>query len=87
MTTAILTDGMQYYIPNSDIAFFKTIASKMGWIATRVGGATESTGNAEIPLETTSEAYTLSKLKGRFTPLDVDRDNLRDNYLLDKYNL
>lgn len=31
MTTAILTDGLQYTIPSSDTDFFKQLAKKMGW--------------------------------------------------------
>lgn len=85
MTTAILSDVMQYAIPDSDMAFFKAIASRMGWIATRVGNAI--TSNKDMSLETTDEACALSKLKGRFTPLYVDRDKLRDEYLSDKYGL
>lgn len=31
MTTAILTNGLQYAIPNSDVDFFEKLARKMGW--------------------------------------------------------
>lgn len=31
MTTAVLTNGLQYAIPNSDTAFFKKLAKRMGW--------------------------------------------------------
>lgn len=31
MTTAILTNGLQYAIPNSDTDFFKSLARRMGW--------------------------------------------------------
>ena len=31
MTTAVLTNGSQYTIPNSDAAFFKKLAKRMGW--------------------------------------------------------
>ena len=87
MTTAILTDGIQYTIPSSDIAFFKAIASKMGWIATRVGNVVNSAKDMSKPMETEDNTYTLAKLKGRFTPIYNDRDELRDDYLLDKYGL
>lgn len=39
------------------------------------------------PMETEDNTYTLAKLKGRFTPIYNDRDELRDDYLLDKYGL
>lgn len=32
MNTAVLADGLQYVIPNSDIDFFKQLAKKMGWV-------------------------------------------------------
>lgn len=32
MTTAVLTNGMQYAIPNSDTDFFKNLAKRRGWI-------------------------------------------------------
>ena len=32
MTTAILANGLQYAIPNSDTAFFKSLAKRMGWL-------------------------------------------------------
>lgn len=87
MTTAILTDGMQYSIPSRDIAFFKAIATKMGWIATRVGHTAASTDEVEMPLETKGKEYTLSSLKGRFSPMYGDKDRLRDDYLSDKYGI
>ena len=87
MTTAILTDGTQYTIPQSDTALFKAIASKMGWIATRVGNIALSSNDVSKPKDTVANAYTLSKLKGRFTPNDVDKDQLRDDYLSEKYDL
>ena len=31
MTTAVLTNGLQYAIPNSDTDFFKKLARRMGW--------------------------------------------------------
>ena len=31
MNTAILDDGVSYYIPKSDLAFFKELASRMKW--------------------------------------------------------
>ena len=87
MTTAILSDGMQYTIPNSDIEFFKAIASRMGWIATRVGNAITSSVEVEKPQESVGDAYSLSKLKGRFTPMYFGKDTLRDDYLSDKYGV
>ena len=87
MTTAILSDGIQYTIPQSDTAFFKAIASKMGWIATRVGNVATSANDVVKPMETDSDAYTLSKLKGRFTPIYIDKNKLRDDYLSEKYDL
>lgn len=87
MTTAILTDGMQYTIPSSDIDFFKAIASKMGWIATRVGNVITPSKEVETTQKTVGETYSLSKLKGRFTPMYCDKDKLRDDYLSDKYGI
>lgn len=31
MNTAILPDGVSYYIPEADLAFFKELAAKMKW--------------------------------------------------------
>lgn len=31
MNTAILSDGTSYYIPNSDLSFFKELALRMKW--------------------------------------------------------
>ncbi len=31
MSTAVLADGVSYYIPNSDLAFFKDLAARMKW--------------------------------------------------------
>lgn len=31
MITAVLTNGLQYAIPNSDADFFKNLAKRMGW--------------------------------------------------------
>ena len=31
MITAVLTNGLQYAIPNSDTDFFKNLARRMGW--------------------------------------------------------
>lgn len=87
MTTAILADGMQYTIPNRDIAFFKAIASKMGWIATRVNNVVISAHDAGKVIDAADDAYSLSKLKGRFTPIYDDKDKLRDDYLSDKYGI
>lgn len=31
MNTVILSDGTSYYIPNSDLSFFKELALRMKW--------------------------------------------------------
>ena len=31
MITAVLANGLQYAIPNSDTDFFKNLAKRMGW--------------------------------------------------------
>lgn len=31
MSTAVLADGVSYYIPNSDLAFLKDLAARMKW--------------------------------------------------------
>ena len=31
MNTAVLADGTSYYIPNSDLSFFKELALRMKW--------------------------------------------------------
>ena len=31
MNTAILSDGVSYYIPNADLTFFKELAARMKW--------------------------------------------------------
>ena len=87
MTTALLSDGIQYTIPNSDAVFFKAIASKMGWIASRVSSVVTPVKETSNTTEIVDGAYTLPKLKGRFAPLNIDRAQLRDDYLLEKYGL
>ena len=44
MITAVLTNGLQYAIPNSDTDFFKKLAKRMGW--------TLYTTNTQKPQET-----------------------------------
>ena len=87
MTTVLLSDGIQYTIPNSDVAFFKAIASKMGWIASRVSSVVTPVKETSNTKEIIDDAYALSKLKGRFAPLNINRGQLRDDYLLEKYGL
>ena len=86
-TVLLLSDGIQYTIPNSDVAFFKAIASKMGWIASRVSSVVTPVKETSNTKEIIDDAYALSKLKGRFAPLNINRAQLRDDYLLDKYGL
>ncbi len=31
MNTAVLSDGISYYIPSSDLTFFKELAARMKW--------------------------------------------------------
>lgn len=31
MNTAILSDGISYYIPSTDLTFFKELAARMNW--------------------------------------------------------
>lgn len=31
MNTAVLSDGISYYIPNADLTFFKELAARMKW--------------------------------------------------------
>ena len=31
MNTAVLADGLNYYIPSSDLTFFKELAERMRW--------------------------------------------------------
>ena len=33
MTTAVLSNGLSFLIPSSDVEFFKALAKKMGWTA------------------------------------------------------
>ena len=82
MTTAVSTEGMQYVIPESDLVFLKTIADKMAWIAKK----------RNIPIATdikaqkatnAKEAYSLSDLKGMFSPMYPTRDEMRNDYLSD----
>lgn len=47
MYTAILTDGMQYAIPNSDTDFFVKLAKKMGWVACKTATPQPQEAEAE----------------------------------------
>ena len=86
MTTAVSTEGMQYVIPESDLVFFKTIADKMGWIAKKVSIPTDTDSMA--PKATNAkEAYSLSDLKGMFSPMYPTRDEMRNDYLSDKFGV
>lgn len=86
MTTAVSTEGMQYVIPESDLVFFKTIAAKMGWIAKKVNIPTDTDSMAQKATNA-KEAYSLSDLKGMFSPMYPTRDEMRNDYLSDKFGV
>ena len=86
MTTAVSTEGMQYVIPESDLVFFKTIADKMGWIAKKVNIPTDTDSMAQKATNA-KEAYLLSDLKGKFSPIYPTRDEMRNDYLSDKFGV
>lgn len=86
MTTAVSTEGMQYVIPESDLVFFKTIADKMGWIAKKVNIPTDTDSMAQKATNA-KEAYSLSDLKGMFSPMYPTRDGMRNDYLSDKFGV
>lgn len=46
MNTAILSDGTSYYIPNSDLSFFKELALRMKWQVVDKKKPTASTATA-----------------------------------------
>ena len=86
MTTAVSTEGMQYVIPESDLVFFKTIADKMGWIAKKVNIPTDTDSMAQKATNA-KDAYSLSDLKGMFSPMYPTRDEMRNDYLSDKFGI
>ena len=86
MTTAVSTEGMQYVIPESDLVFFKTIADKMGCIAKKVNIPTDTDSMAQKATNE-KEAYSLSDLKGMFSPMYSTRDVMRNDYLSDKFGV
>ena len=86
MTTAVSTEGMQYVIPESDLVFFKTIADKMGWIAKKVNIPTDTDSMAQKATNA-KDADSLSDLKGMFSPMYPTRDEMRNDYLSDKFGV
>ena len=84
MTTAISTEGMQYVIPEADLVFFKTIADKMGWIATKVNDPSDSMAQKATKAK---DSYSLSDLKVMFSPMYPTRDEMRNDYLSDKFGI
>ena len=86
MTTAVSTEGMQYVIPESDLVFFKTIADKMGWIAKKVNIPTDTDSMAQKATNA-KDAYSPSDLKGMFSPMYPTRDEMRNDYLSDKFGV
>ena len=86
MTTAVSTEGMQYVIPESDLVFFKTIADKMGWIAKKVNIPTDTDSMAQKATNA-KEAYSLSDLKRMSPPMYPTRDEMRNDYLSDKFGV
>lgn len=86
MATIILSDGMKYTIPNSDIAFFEVIAEKMGWIATKIGNAA-NLRQTSTSADAADAQYTLSKLKGRFAPKYESKEEIMDSYLSEKFGV
>lgn len=84
MTTAISTEGMQYVIPEADLVFFKAIADKMGWIATKVNDPSDSMAQKATKAK---DSYSLSDLKGMFSPMYPTRDEMRNDYLSDKFGI
>ena len=46
MNTVILSDGTSYYIPNSDLSFFKELALRMKWQVVDKKKPTASTATA-----------------------------------------
>lgn len=86
MATIILSDGMKYTIPNSDLAFFEVIAEKMGWRATKIGNAA-NLRQTSTSSDAVDAQYTLSKLKGRFAPKYESREEIMDSYLSEKFGV
>ena len=86
MTTAVSTEGVQYVIPESDLVFFKTIADKMGWIAKKVNIPTDTDSMAQKATNA-KDAYSPSDLKGMFSPMYPTRDEMRNDYLSDKFGV
>ncbi|MBP3471738.1 MAG: hypothetical protein J6K41_05870 [Paraprevotella sp.] len=86
MATTVLSDGMQYTIPNSDFPFFKVIAEKMGWIGTKIGNVANSK-QSDTSADSVGGQYTLSKSKGRFTPKYESKKDLMNGYLSEKYGI
>ena len=74
---------MKYTIPNRYLAFFKVIAEKMGWIATKIGNVV-NIRQTSTSADAADAQYTLSKLKGRFAPRHESREEIMDSYLSEK---
>lgn len=74
MNTAVLSDGVSYYIPNSDLAFFKELAARMKWKI--VGGLhtlSSSNRSKEQDLEKAMALMDTMMVKGG-TPVPADED-------------
>ena len=56
----------------------------MGWIAKKVNIPTDSMAQKATNAK---EAYSLSDLKGMFSPMYPTRDEMRNDYLSDKFGV
>ena len=71
MITAVLTNGLQYAIPNSDTDFFKNLAERMGW--------TECKTEAQKPQEMEAEPVSwVDEFAGKWQDIRSTEQILQD---------
>ena len=56
----------------------------MGWIATKVNDPSDSMAQKATKAK---DSYSLSDLKGMFSPMYPTRDEMRNDYLSDKFGI
>ncbi len=57
MSTALLADGVSYYIPDSDLTFFKELAARMKW---------EIIGKTKRAIQTSSKKTWVDAFAGKW---------------------
>lgn len=93
MTTAVLPNGMQYAIPNSDIVFFRKMAKKMGWKAYKAGIQVTLVENKTMNVAAQQDIWSKYKISPEVQAMTFkDRKDIPENYeselqenLIEKY--